>query len=590
MAPLPRVEGERDPRSWVLDVATGTGLVARELASKNVRVVGLDQSAAMVAEVSRPVRRRGLEDRVRFTLGQAQALPFADGSLDAVTFTYLLRCVDDPAATVAELVRVLRPGAVMASLEFHVPPEPWARAGWFAYTRSAMPLVGWTVSNEWYRTGRFLARSITEFVERYPLPVQVRWWQEAGMRRVRTKLLSSGAAVVTWAVKSTPVLGEESEDLATPMGETADRPAFYALTPAGGATTGRCCTRRTPRGTCRTWSSGRASRRWSTWAGWSRRWWRSSSRWAWPPTRSTSSTDGRSERIPDGVLWTIAVVGLGGAIGLGIHGTVVISPWLWAFIGVGEFLVVAYNLELFGGAFHSDVWFALAWGAFPALTAYFAQTGTIRVDAILVAAGCAAISAAQRALDPRPATASDGDQRQRRARHDRGRPRAAGRLLAPPRAGGRAPLALRRRPADRGRAARRQDLAPGIVRCRSWEVRRGFDGLGTIGQIHVSVTDVDRSVAFYRDVLGIPFLFRVPGQPMAFFDCGGVRLYLGVPESEDFRSRGCSTSRSTTSTRRIARSPNAASRSATLRTWSIAPRTPSSTWRSSPTPTGTTSP
>ena len=66
----------------------------------------------------------------------------------------------------------------------------------------------------------------------------------------------------------------------------------------------------------------------------------------------------------------------------------------------------------------------------------------------------------------------------------------------------------------------------------------GFDGLGTIGQIHVSVTDVDRSVPFYRDVLGIPFLFRVPGQPMAFFDCDGVRLYLGVPESEDFRSRG----------------------------------------------------
>jgi demethylmenaquinone methyltransferase/2-methoxy-6-polyprenyl-1,4-benzoquinol methylase len=155
---------------------------------------------------------------VRFTLGQAQALPFADGSVDAVTFTYLLRYVDDPAATVAELVRVLRPGGVMASLEFHVPPEPWARAGWFAYTRSAMPLVGWTVSNEWYRTGRFLARSITEFVEGNPLPVQVRWWQEAGMRRVRTKLLSNGAAVVTWAVKTTPVLGEEPEDLAHPDG------------------------------------------------------------------------------------------------------------------------------------------------------------------------------------------------------------------------------------------------------------------------------------------------------------------------------------------------------------------------------------
>jgi predicted enzyme related to lactoylglutathione lyase len=64
----------------------------------------------------------------------------------------------------------------------------------------------------------------------------------------------------------------------------------------------------------------------------------------------------------------------------------------------------------------------------------------------------------------------------------------------------------------------------------------GFEGLGTIGQIHVSVKDVDRSVAFYRDVLGIPFLFRVEGQPMAFFDCDGVRLYLGTPESPEFAS------------------------------------------------------
>ena len=63
-----------------------------------------------------------------------------------------------------------------------------------------------------------------------------------------------------------------------------------------------------------------------------------------------------------------------------------------------------------------------------------------------------------------------------------------------------------------------------------------FEGLGTIGQIHISVSDVDRAVAFYRDVLGITFLFRVPGQPMAFFDCAGVRLYLGVPESPEFRS------------------------------------------------------
>ena len=60
--------------------------------------------------------------------------------------------------------------------------------------------------------------------------------------------------------------------------------------------------------------------------------------------------------------------------------------------------------------------------------------------------------------------------------------------------------------------------------------------LGPVAQIHISVTDIDRAVAFYRDVLGIPFLFQVPGQPMAFFQSGDVRLYLGAPETEEFRS------------------------------------------------------
>src|SRR3970040_882016 len=63
-----------------------------------------------------------------------------------------------------------------------------------------------------------------------------------------------------------------------------------------------------------------------------------------------------------------------------------------------------------------------------------------------------------------------------------------------------------------------------------------FEGLGTIGQIHVSVSDVDRAVTFYRDVLGMAFLFQVAGQPMAFLDCDGVRLYLGRPETPEFRS------------------------------------------------------
>ncbi len=196
------------PGSWVLDAASGTGLVARDLARRNLRVAGLDPSRAMVGRGLEAVRVAGLEDRVRFVGGRAEALPFADETFDAVTFTYLLRYVADPAAVVAELARVLRPGGVMAALEFHVPERPWAHAGWLVHTRVVMPAIGWTISPGWHRTGRFLGRDVSEFHRRFPLPVQVRWWQDAGMRRVRTKLFSNGAAVVTWAVKATPVLDD----------------------------------------------------------------------------------------------------------------------------------------------------------------------------------------------------------------------------------------------------------------------------------------------------------------------------------------------------------------------------------------------
>ncbi|MGZ6543922.1 MAG: hypothetical protein ACXVEI_01255 [Actinomycetota bacterium] len=103
-------------------------------------------------------------------------------------------------------------------------------------------------------------------------------------------------------------------------------------------------------------------------------------------------------RIPDAVLWALAAVGLAGAVALGIDGAREVSPWIWAFIGAGVFLVLAYNLELFGGLIHSDLWFALAWGAFPVLTASFAQTARIAPEALALAVACAAISAAQRVL------------------------------------------------------------------------------------------------------------------------------------------------------------------------------------------------
>jgi hypothetical protein len=102
--------------------------------------------------------------------------------------------------------------------------------------------------------------------------------------------------------------------------------------------------------------------------------------------------------IPGGVLVGVATLALVGAAAVGLIGVVRVSPWLLVFIAIGVFLVVAYNLELAGGIFHSDLWFAVAWGGFPALTGAFAQEGSLTWAALVVAAACAAISGAQRSL------------------------------------------------------------------------------------------------------------------------------------------------------------------------------------------------
>ena len=102
--------------------------------------------------------------------------------------------------------------------------------------------------------------------------------------------------------------------------------------------------------------------------------------------------------ISDRVLQGVAIVSLAGASALGIVGIVQVSAWLAVFIVAGAFLVVAYNLELFEGSFHSDLWFAIAWGGFPALTGAFAQDGRLEFSAVLIAGACVALSAAQRVL------------------------------------------------------------------------------------------------------------------------------------------------------------------------------------------------
>jgi hypothetical protein len=102
--------------------------------------------------------------------------------------------------------------------------------------------------------------------------------------------------------------------------------------------------------------------------------------------------------LPAGVLWAAALIGLVGAVALGIAGVFVVGPWLLPFIAMGVFFVFAYNLELLRGRVHGDFWFALSWGAFPVLTAYFAQTGRISIAALAAAVAAYALSYAQRML------------------------------------------------------------------------------------------------------------------------------------------------------------------------------------------------
>jgi demethylmenaquinone methyltransferase / 2-methoxy-6-polyprenyl-1,4-benzoquinol methylase len=184
------------PTETVLDVATGTAAVAIELARHTgASVVGLDQSDEMLAVGRRRVERARLAERVRLVHGNAERLPFGDGEFDALTFTYLLRYVDDPGATMRELARVTRSGGTIASLEFGVPPAAVWRALWELYVRLALPLAGRVISAGWHEVGRFLGPSIRAL----PPPEQLgELWLNSGITDVRFRRLSLGGGVVMW--------------------------------------------------------------------------------------------------------------------------------------------------------------------------------------------------------------------------------------------------------------------------------------------------------------------------------------------------------------------------------------------------------
>jgi demethylmenaquinone methyltransferase/2-methoxy-6-polyprenyl-1,4-benzoquinol methylase len=184
------------PGERILDVATGTGMVAAALARRyGAEVVGLDQSPEMLAAARARIERSPAL-RVTLVEGEAERLPFADGEFDHLTFTYLLRYVEDPAATLRELARVVAPGGRIASLEFGVPErEPW-RALWRAYAAVGLPAAGRLFSREWFEAGRFLSRSIPDLYARHPLEGMPEMWRGAGIEAVTVRRMSFGAGVV----------------------------------------------------------------------------------------------------------------------------------------------------------------------------------------------------------------------------------------------------------------------------------------------------------------------------------------------------------------------------------------------------------
>jgi len=190
------------PGNLVLDVCTGTAGVAMEIANHhNGQIVGLDVSHSMLQAGLSAIEKRSLDGRIQLTQGRAEHLPFPDETFDTVVFTYLLRYVQDPDATIRELSRVLKPGGELLSLEFGIPETLWVRALWLIYNRVVMPIMTIPVSRGWHRMGCFLGPSISDFCQRYPVDRIAAIRRDNGIPLVETRPLLKGAAIVMWGTK-----------------------------------------------------------------------------------------------------------------------------------------------------------------------------------------------------------------------------------------------------------------------------------------------------------------------------------------------------------------------------------------------------
>jgi demethylmenaquinone methyltransferase / 2-methoxy-6-polyprenyl-1,4-benzoquinol methylase len=187
----------------LLDVATGTAGVALRLTEQTDGfVTGLDLTEAMLRRGQANVAASAADGRVELLAGRAEELPFPDAAFDAVTFTYLLRYVADPAATLRELTRVLKPGSPMASLDFLVPRHSFWRWSWWLYTRLVLPVAGSVGGRDWVAVGRFLGPNISAHYRRYPLGWTVHAWRDAGMTDIGVREMSLGGGLVMWGTKS----------------------------------------------------------------------------------------------------------------------------------------------------------------------------------------------------------------------------------------------------------------------------------------------------------------------------------------------------------------------------------------------------